>query len=102
MKKRRGVFFDTNYTTYKLGEKTYSNEDKCVNETKLIYHKNFRNLYPLNDETLEGMARFSDFPMPLLEKLSSCFAAEDKDLFLERCEQMHQLRVDHYRNAQNQ
>lgn len=100
LKKRRGVFFDTNFTTYKLGEKTYNNEEQCINETKLIYHKNFRNLYPLNDEILDSMARFSEFPQGLLEKLSTCFAPEDKALFFERCEQMHQLRLDHYRNAQ--
>ena len=99
LKKRRGVFFDTNFTTYKLGEKNYNNEEQCINETKLIYHKNFRNLYPLNDETLDAMARLSEFPQGLLEKLSTCFAPEDKDLFFERCEQMHQLRIEHYRNA---
>lgn len=99
LKKRRGVFFDTNFTTYKLGEKSYQDEDQCVNETKLIYHKNFRTLCPLNDETLEAMARYSEFPKPLLEKLAACFDAADKDLFMERCEQMHQIRVEHYKNA---
>lgn len=102
LKKRKGVFFDTNFTTYKLGEKTYNNEEQCINETKLIYHKNFRGLCSLNDETLDAMARFAEFPKALLEKLSTCFVAEDKELFFERCEQMHQIRVEHYKNAQRQ
>lgn len=102
LKKRKGIFFDTNFTTYKLGEKTYNNEEQCINETKLIYHKNFRGLCPLNDETLDAMARFAEFPQQLLEKLSTCFVAEDKELFFERCEQMHQIRVEHYKNAQRQ
>ncbi len=98
LKKRKGIYFDTNFTTYKLGEKTFNNEEQCINETKLIYRKNFRNFYPLDDETLDAMARFSDFPKPLLEKLSDCFVPEDKELFLERCDQMHQIRLQNYQN----
>lgn len=98
LKKRKGVFFDTNYTTYKLGEKTFANEEQCINETKLIFHKNFRSLCPLNDEILDAMARYSEFPKGLLDKLVNCFDEADKDLFYERCEQMHQIRLEHYKN----
>ena len=100
IKKRKGIYFDTNYTTYKLGDHTYNNEEQCINETKLIYRKNFRNMYPLdNEDTLDAMARFSEFPQPLLEKLSECFVPEDKELFLERCEQLHGIRLENYQNA---
>lgn len=98
LKKRKGVFFDTNFVTYKLGEKAYENEEQCINETKLIFHKNFRSLYPLNDDVLEVMVRTSEFPKELLNKLSTCFDASDKELFFERCEEMHKIRVEHYRN----
>jgi len=98
LKKRKGVYFDTNFVTYKLGEKTYENEEQCINETKLIFHKNFRSLYPLNDDILDTMARYSEFPKELLEKLSTCFDASDKELFFERCEQMHQIRLEHNKN----
>lgn len=98
MKKRKGIYFDTNYTTYKLSEKTFNNEEQCINETKLIYRKNFKNLYPLDDDTLDAMARYSEFPQPLLEKLSECFVPEDKELFFERCEQMHKIRLESYKN----
>ena len=97
LKGRKALFFETNFTTYKFSEKSYGNEEQCVNETKLIYHKNFRNLYPLNDETLEAMARYSEFPQGLLDKLAGCFSPDDRDLFLERCEQMHQLRLQQLR-----
>lgn len=93
MKRRRGVYFNTNYTTYRMSEKSYANEEQCLNELKLIYRKNFKNLCPLDDETLESMARYSDFPQPLLEKLSEYFSPDDKELFFERCEQMRQIRM---------
>ena len=40
MKRRRGVYFNTNYTTYRMSEKSYANEEQCLNELKLIYRKN--------------------------------------------------------------
>lgn len=100
--KRKGVYFDTNFTTYKLSEKSHNNEDQCINESKLIYRKNFKNLYPLNDDALDLLARYSEIPKPLLEKLSESFAPEDKELFFERCEQMHQIRLEHYRKNNTQ
>ena len=98
MKRRKGVFFDTNFVTYKLGENAYADEEQCINETKLIFHKNFRSLYPLNDDTLDQMARLSLFPKGLLDKLVTYFDPADKDLFYERCDQMHQIRMEHYKN----
>lgn len=102
MKKYKGVYFDSNYTTYKLGEKGVQNPKRVEEETKAIYFKNYRNLYPLNDDTLNKMAGLSEFPKPLLEKLSAYFPPEDKQLFMERCEQMNQLRINAVNNQQNQ
>lgn len=96
MKRRKGIFFETNFTTYKLSEKTYQNDEQCINETRLIFHKNYRTLAPLNDETLEAMVFYSEFPQELLNKLAGFFSPDDRDLFFERCEQMHQLRIQQY------
>ena len=94
MKKYKGVQFPGNFTTYKLGEKAYANQERCTEETKLIYLKNYRQLYPLNNETLDYMVQVSEFPKPLLEKLAQFFPPQDKDYFMETCEQMRKLRVD--------
>ena len=64
----------------------------------MIFLKNYRNLYPLNDEILDKMTEVSEFPKPLLDKLVNCFPAVDKGLFYEKCEQMHQLRLDAQKN----
>ncbi len=93
MKGYRPTYFDTNYVTYKLGTKPLENLERSENETKGIYFKNFRSIYPIDDDTLDKMAKYSDFPQPLLEKLSKFFPEADRDLFFEKCEQMHQLRL---------
>lgn len=98
MKKYKSVFFDQNYTTYKVGEKLTVNPQAGDNEAKAIFFKNYRSLYPLNEEILERMVKISDFPQELLDKLATRFPEEDKDLFYERCEQMHQLRLNALQN----
>lgn len=94
LKKYKGIYFDGNYTTYKLGEKAFENPEKAQNECKSIFYKNYKYFAKLDDDILEYMARDSDFPKELLEKLADCFPPEDKDLFFERCEAMHQLRLE--------
>ena len=98
MKQYKGIFFDGNYTTYKLGEKAMENPDRAMQECKSIYYKNYKNLVRLDDDILEYMARDSEFPQELLEKLSGCFPPEDKELFFEHCEQMHQLRLESHKD----
>lgn len=93
MKRYTPVYFDGNYVTYKLGEKVMENSARVELETKAIFNKNFRHLHPLNDDTLSKMANLSEFPKPLLEKLSTFFPADDKELFFERAEQIHQIRL---------
>ncbi len=102
LKRYKPVYFDTNYVTYKLGEKVQQNTKRAEAETKAIYNKNYRTLYPLNDEILTKMAQTSEFPQPLLEKLSTFFPPDDKELFFERCEQLHQLRLQAAQNMQQQ
>lgn len=98
MKQYKGIFFDGNYTTYKLGEKAMENPDRAMQECKSIYYKNYKNLVRLDDDILEYMARDSEFPQELLEKLAGCFPPEDKELFFEHCEQMHQLRLESHKD----
>lgn len=100
LKKYKSVYFESNYVTYKLGEKGFKNPRRVEDESKIIFYKNYKNLFPLNEETLNRMAVMSEFPKGLLEKLSSCFPPDDKELFFERCEQMHELRINAAQNAQ--
>ncbi len=100
LKGYKPVFFDTNYVTYKLGEKVQNNGQKAEEESKAIFNKNFRNLYPLNDDILTRMAKFSEFPRPLLEKLAKYFPDEDAELFFDKCEQLHQIRINAIQNQQ--
>ena len=100
LKKYKPVYFDTNYVTYKLGEKVQQSQQRSEAETKAIFNKNYRTLYPLNESILTKMATLSEFPQPLLEKLADYFPHEDRELFFERCEQMHQLRVQAAQNRQ--
>ena len=93
MKGYKPAFFDNNYVTYKLGTKALENPERSENESKAIYYKNFRNLYPLNEEMLDRMAKYSEFPKPLLDRLAKFFPEADRDLFFEKCEQMHNIRV---------
>lgn len=101
MKGYKPVYFDGNYVTYKLGTKPLQNPQRSDEESKAIYYKNFRSLYPMDDNVLDQMAQYSAFPQPLLEKLSRYFPEADRELFFARCEEMHQLRVN-AKNAQQQ
>ncbi|HIS37573.1 TPA: glycosyltransferase [Candidatus Scatousia excrementigallinarum] len=97
MKKYKGIYFDGNYTTYKLGERAFENPDKAMQECKSIFYKNYKHLTRLDDDILEYMVRDSEFPQELLEKLAGCYPPEDKELFFERCEAMHKLRIESQR-----
>lgn len=93
MKKYKPLFFNRNYLTYKLGEKLFSEPQIGENEAKMIFLKNYRSLYQLNEELLNKMVKISEFPHDLLEKFAMCFPQADRELFFERCEQMHQMRL---------
>jgi len=94
LKGARGIYFDTTYVTYKLGQKSYEFPDKCIEETKSIFIKNYRNLCPLNEDILDKMAHYSLFPKLLLDKLSTLFPEENREIFFDKCEQMHQIRMN--------
>lgn len=97
LKKYKAVFLNQNYTTYKLGEKLNANPQAGDNEAKAIFYKNYRTLYQLNEDILDRMVKISEFPRELLEKLATRFDAEDRDLFFERYQQMHELRLNAFK-----
>jgi len=94
LKKAKGIYFDMNYVTYKLGQKSYEFPDKCIEETKSIFIKNYRNLCQLNEDILDKMAHYSLFPKLLQDKLSTLFPEENREIFFDKCEQMHQIRMN--------
>lgn len=100
MKGYRPAYFDTNYVTYKFGTKAMENEDKFIAETKAIYNKNLRTLYNFNDDTLTRMAKYSEVPKELLDKLVKYFPESDSEIFYDNCEQLHQLRVQAMRTKE--
>lgn len=100
MKRYKPVYFDSNYVTYKLGMKAQENTARAEEECKAIFNKNYRTLYQFNDEVLNKMVKYSEFPKPLLDKLVGFFPEADKELFYDRCEQMHQIRLNAI-NARN-
>lgn len=99
MKRYKPVFFDSNYVTYKLGTKAQENTQKAEEECKAIFNKNYRNLYPMNEDVLNKMVKYSEFPKELLDKLVGYFPEADKQLFYDKCEQMHQIRLNAVNNV---
>ncbi len=100
MKKYTPAYFDNNYVTYKLGTKPMENPQRSEEEVKAIYYKNFRSIYPMNDDILDRMAKYSEFPKGLLDKLSVYFPEADRELFYNKCEEMHQLRLSAFQQQQ--
>ena len=76
------------------------NPQRSEEEIKAIYYKNFRSIYPINDDMLDRMAKYSEFPKGLLDKLSVYFPEADRELFYNKCEEMHQLRLTAYKQQQ--
>ena len=92
MKGYTGVYYEKNYVTCRMSEKAIDFADKTEAECRSIYIKNFRSLYPLTNEIVDKIVKYSEFPKPLLDKLSEYYPEEYKDYFYEACEEMHQMR----------
>ena len=88
----RGVFFDGNIMTCKVGKQIMTQTVQCEAETKHIFYKNYKNMYSMTDEVLDRMVGLSEMPKPLLEQLVKKFPEEDYDLFYERYEEMYNIR----------
>lgn len=98
----KGVLFEGNIVTCKLGEQVSKHITQVEAECSHIFYKNYKNLYPMTNEVLDRMVKISEVPRPLLDKLAAKFPPEDKDLFYERYEQMYDLRVQAVQNLRNQ
>ena len=98
----KGVLFDGNIVTCKLGEQVSKNTTQVEAECNHIFYKNYKNMYPMSNEVLDRMVKFSEIPKPLLDKLAMKFPSEDKDLFYEKYKQMYELRMEAVKNLRQQ
>ncbi|MBQ8458763.1 glycosyltransferase [bacterium] len=97
----KGVYFEGNVLTYKLGEEVMKHTVQAEAECNHIFYKNYRNLYPLSNEALDRMVKLSEIPKPLLDKLAAKFPPEDRDLFYERYQSMYDMRIEALKNLKN-
>jgi hypothetical protein len=97
-----GVYFERNVVTCKVGTQVSKRTTQSEAECSHIFYKNYKNLYPLNNEVLDRMVKYSEIPKPLLDKLVQKFPPEDKDLFYQMYEQMYEIRVKAVREREAQ
>ncbi len=97
----RGVMIDKNFVTYKLGEQIMKYPTQVEAECSHIFYKNYKHLYPINDEILDRMVKLSEIPQPLLEKFTQAFPGEE-ELFYERYEQMYNMRLQNMQMIREQ
>lgn len=98
----KGVLFEGNLVTYKLGEMVTKHTIQAEAECNHIFYKNYKPIYPVSNEILDRMVKFSEIPRPLLDKLVTVFPQQDRDLFFERYQQMYELRMQAVRNLREQ
>lgn len=99
MKEYYGILYEKNYVTYKISNDVLEGMDKIEAESRSIYIKNFRSIYPLTAEIVDKITKYSDFPRDLLEKLSKYFPENVRENFFAACEEMHKLRLEAYNEA---
>ncbi|MBP3821027.1 glycosyltransferase [bacterium] len=92
MNKFKGVMFNGNVLTYKMSENAIKHSVQVEAECSHIYHKNFRNIYPITDEITDRIVKMAEIPKPLLDRLASYFP-QDRDLFFQRYQDMYNLRL---------
>ena len=98
----KGVLFEGNIVTCKLGEQAAKHITRVEAECNHIFYKNYKPLYPLTNEQLDRMVKVSEIPKPLLDKLASAFPKEDYNLFMERYESMYEMRLEAVKNLREQ
>ena len=96
MKEYPGILYDKNYVTYKISKDSVNDIEKINNEVRQVYIKNFRSIYPLTNEIVDKITKFSEFPRDLLEKLAVYFPPENKEDFFAVCEEMRRIRTEAY------
>lgn len=98
----KGILFDGNILTYKLGEQVSKHATQTEAECSHIFYKNYRTMYQMTNEVLDRMVKLSEIPKPLLDKLALKFPQEDRNLFYEQYQNMYNLRVEAMRNVREQ
>lgn len=98
----RGVFFENNVLTCKLGEQVSKHSTQVEAECNHIFYKNYKNMYPMTNEVLDRMVKLSEIPKPLLDKFAAKYPQEDRELFFERYEAMYNLRVQALQSLREQ
>ena len=93
----RGIQFDGNIMTCKLGEQAAKHTIQVEAECNHIFYKNYKNIYPLSNEALERMVKISEVPKPLLDRLARKFPPEDSELFYNNYQQLYEMRVDAFK-----
>lgn len=93
LNKFKGIAFDAPIVTYHMGDKAQKFNAQVEAECKHIYYKNLKSFYNLDDFVLEKMLKLSEIPEPMLKRLAGFFPG-DEQLFNERCETMHNMRVE--------
>ncbi len=88
-----GVQWGDTLVTTKLGEKVNRYTTQAEAEFSHIFHKNFKTMYPMNEEVLERMVKISEIPRPLLDQLAQYFPDEEQEEFYQRYENMYNFRV---------
>ena len=61
----KGVMFDGNIVTYKMGEQIMKHSVQSEAECNHIFYKNYKTMYQMTNEVLERMVKYSEIPKPL-------------------------------------
>ncbi len=88
-----GVLLEDNIVTVKSSVQVGKHTVQSDAEFSHIFHKNYKNLYPLNDEIIDRMVKISEIPKPLLDKFAQYFPEEVQQEFYEKYENMYNFRV---------
>lgn len=94
LKKYKALYLHRNYLTYELGTALFQSPELGDYEAKEIFKKNYGGMCKLDDDILENMAKKSEFPQELLDKLVKKFPDTDAAMFYDRCEAMRILRTE--------
>ena len=87
----KGIYYEGCIVTYKMGENSLKHPTQIGAECSHIFHQNYRNLYPVNENVIDRMVNIAEIPKALLDKLAKFFPGEE-EIFYERYEQMYEFR----------